>query len=207
MSITTVPFNNAQFQLLAMFLHDGALEFEELDCDDLSMAASADAKALFAAIAQEQRSVWADDERITAILSENIEVSVDAAWAMDYLGERCSAQLTGNEAATRLNTAEITAIGMLLDRIYLEHARQAQCGDYMLSLQVDPDGNQLVADALAGLSTMIACLEGEELAYATGIVDNAKATIHASHPADDWIEIPDYWLMHYFSKRCFEITA
>ena len=187
----TAPFNSTELQLIAMFLHDGALEFGASGGNELELlahAGSVDLRAAILADAGSEADVVYDD------------------WAMSYLAQRCQQQLQNDGHASLWTAAELDVMGEVLHRLYQVHEDQAEPGDYIVSLEIDAASNSLVRTALVDLSSMIARYDDEEHDYAMQICTAAMAAIDGFNPDAEWIDVPDYWLMHYFSKRCSDLV-
>ncbi|MFZ6770969.1 hypothetical protein ACO0LM_28265 [Undibacterium sp. Di26W] len=199
----TIPqqFTPTEIEILAMLLEEAGNEFAEHSANDFTMPATDENKAIFAAAfelcgePQDEDDENFDEDALSIkhIMEAEDDVFIYNDWLMTYLGSRCQNLFKRPDSAPALTKAELKIMSYLLVEAYEDRLDSAGAVCYDLTFLATPENKTLMA------AVVNFC---EDEGYEEGKKEAAIDIIDTSQNEKDEIDVPDYWIMHYFAQIC-----
>ncbi|MFZ6756309.1 hypothetical protein ACO0K9_03750 [Undibacterium sp. Ji50W] len=195
-------FSSSEVELLAMLLEEAGNEFADHSANDFTMPATDENKAIFAAAfelcaePQDEDDENSDEDGLSLkyIMEAEDQVFVYNDWLMTYLASRCQNLFKQADSAPALTKAELNIMSELLAEAHEDRLNSAGSVCYDLTFLATPKNKVL----MAAVVNFYEDDNYEEEGKKETIID----IINTSQNEKDEIDVPDYWIMHYFAHVC-----
>lgn len=204
--VSTTPLSSAELTMIAEFLSDAAVEFSEHSANDFLLPATAENKAIFAAVLahhDEHEPDYKHQLTVEEIMAATDEVFIYDDWAMAYFEQRCKAIL--NVPGTPpLSPSELYAVSLLLIYAHEFHLNASDSVCYDLSYPATADNRAIVSATVALIASE---MDSYPDPYRQQVREAMEQVRQSLGESSEEIDVPDFWLMQYLSERCKQLSG
>jgi hypothetical protein len=202
------PLQPHELEFAAWFLEDAGADFQDHSADETFVPATSGALAIAQAI-QAEFGDDAPEAEICRLPGDDADwVQFCTSQAMEFFSRRCRELAESDEQQPELDAAELSLMAELLDLAGQEHENVATDVCFDLTLDVTAENRSMFIAAVENYLERAKTQSSDERRVDKQVAEMAmalRAGLLADTP-EPTIDIPDYWLMFYLSRRCKDLA-
>lgn len=203
------PLQPYELEFAAWFLEDAGASFQDYSADETFVPATPGALAIAQAICAEAGDDPSEAEICRLPGDDTDWVQFCTSRAMEFFSRRCRELAESAEQQRDLDAAELSLMTELLDLAGQDHEDVAEDVCFDLTLDVTAENRPMFIAAVENYLERARTQSDREPRIDKPVAETAMA-IRAHLLADvpeTTIDIPDYWLMFYLSRRCQDLAV
>lgn len=198
-------WTRTEFECMQEYLEECAEEFRDRSCNDFTLPNTPDNVEVFTAAFHAFKHEFEDDDEpeLEDFIFEGDELYIFDNWLLGYFAIRCKAVLSGTDSAMPLTTAEWHVLSEALHFAYEVREDLARRMSFDATFRATAENKAMIAATLREISPVIrGYTDSAQREPAVEMVAAAAAAIRSSNKETDEVDLPSYWLLYFFSRKC-----